>query len=70
MIQPDSVEGCSVDSMSMNPYSAQQQGKNEEIRCRLLVKIHIVKGEELLEIIYNKGNEMLVKFRAHFLRKM
>lgn len=56
--------------MSMNPYSAQQQGKNEEIRCRLLVKIHIVKGEELLEIIYNKGNEMLVKFRAHFLRKM
>lgn len=70
MIQPDSVEGCSVNSMSMNPYSAQQQGKNEEIRCRLLVKIHIVKGEELLEIIYNKGNEMLVKFRAHFLREM
>lgn len=57
--------------MSMNPYSAQQQGRNEEIRCRLLkVKIHIVKGEELLEIIYNKSNEMLVKFRAHFLREM
>lgn len=56
--------------MSVNPYSAQQQGRNEEIRCRLLVKIHIVKGEELLEIIYNKSNEMLVKFRAHFLREM
>lgn len=56
--------------MSMNPYSAQQQGRNEEIRCRLLVKIHIVKGEELLEIIYNKSNEMLVKLRVRFLREM
>ena len=56
--------------MSMNPYSAQQQGRNEEIRCRLLVQIHIVKGEELLEIIYNKSTEMLVKFRAHFWREM
>lgn len=43
-------------------------GKQEN-KTRALGKIHIMRIKELFEIIYNKSNEMLVKFRAHFLRK-
>lgn len=28
--------------------------------------MHIMRIKELLEIIYNKSNEMLMKFRTHF----
>lgn len=43
-------------------------GKQEN-KTQALWKIHIMRIKELLEIIYNKSNKMLVKFRAHFLRK-
>lgn len=43
-------------------------GKQEN-KTQALGKIHMMRIKELLEIIYNKSNEMLVKCRAHFLRK-
>lgn len=43
--------------------------EKQENKMQALVKIHIRRIEELLGIIYNESNEMLVKFRAHFLRK-
>lgn len=64
VIQADSVD-------SMTHYNAQQQQRNKQKnKIQSSGKDSYYENRELLEIIYNKSNEMLVKFRAHFLRKI